>query len=422
MKLSLCVICKDEEKKIARCINSVKGKVDEVVVVDTGSTDQTVDIVKKLGARVFEVPWENDFSKAKNYAISKSSGEWIIVLDADEYLMPSHLDYLREYVQEAENKKKEAIFIEIVNLDGENVQGAFKTLRIFKNYCNISFKGRIHESLTKKNGKIQALTFSKPLTILHDGYSKEAMVEKNKVDRNLEILLQEYERTPNNSDLCHYLMDAYYAKKDLEQTWLYGHKVLEYDNGTLFGIKQTAYRRLLDVCYKLGKSSEEMKKLYEEAVLCDTGYPDFDYKYGFYLSTQCNYGQAIDYLNKCINKMENYTGIAESNVMGNIIGVLKLLAHCYLEEKRLQEAIPTLVKILRVDPYDYTVLYNLLIIVGASETGVALGSFLRKLYDFTNVKDQMVLIQMSQKIGNKELYDYIVSGMSKEERERIGAD
>ena len=420
MKLSLCMICKNEEKKIARCINSVKEKVDEIVVVDTGSTDQTIDIAKKLGAKVFEIPWENDFSKAKNYAISKSQGDWIIFLDADEYLMASHIGYLRSYILEAKNRKKDSIFIEIVNLEEEKVQGIFKTIRLFKHHPDISFKGRIHESLSKKGGKLEAITFTEPLRVLHDRYSKEAMEEKNKVDRNLEMLLREYEVDPISSDLCYYLMDTYYAKKDLEQTWLFGQRVLEYDNGSLFGIKQNTYRRLLEICHKMQKEPEEMRKLYEDAIAYDTNYPDFDYEYAFYFCEHKEYKQTIKYLNSCLSKMDKYKGIAESNVMGNVIVVLQLLIRCYIEEGGLQETVPLLVKILRINPYEYTSLYNLLSIVGALETGEALGEFLKKLYDFNNVKDQMVLIQMSQKVGNQELYDYIVRGLSKIEKERLG--
>lgn len=420
MKLSLCMICKNEEKKIARCINSVKEKVDEIVVVDTGSTDRTIGIVKKLGAKVFEIPWEDDFSKAKNHAISKSQGDWIIFLDADEYLMASHLEYLRNYILEAENMKKDSIFIEIVNLDEEKVLSTFKTIRIFKHHPDISFKGRIHESLAKKGGKLEAITFTEPLRVLHDGYSKEAMEEKSKVDRNLEILLREYEVNSISSDLCYYLMDTYYAKKDLEQAWVFGQRVLTYDNGSVFGIKQTTYRRLLDICYRMKKGSEQMKNLYEDAIACDGDYPDFDYKYAFYFCERKEYKLAIKYFNNCISKMDKYEGIAESSIMGNIIGILQSLIHCYMEEGRVQETIPLFVKILRVNPYEYSSLYNLLSIVGTSETGEALGEFLKKLYDFNNVKDQMVLVQMSQKVGNQELYDYIVGGLSKIEKERLG--
>ena len=130
MKISLCIICKDEEKKIARCINSVKEKVDEIVVVDTGSTDNTINIVKELGAKVFEIPWENDFAKARNYAISKCKGNWIVFLDADEYLLGSCLNNLRPYIIQAENNKHDFILVEILNEQKDRIQNTFKTIRI----------------------------------------------------------------------------------------------------------------------------------------------------------------------------------------------------------------------------------------------------------------------------------------------------
>ncbi|MCK7508774.1 MAG: glycosyltransferase family 2 protein [Desulfobacterales bacterium] len=82
--LSLCMIVKDEEPHLAKCLMSVKPIVDEMIVVDTGSSDRTKSIAAALGARVFDHPWTNDFSEARNHSLSKASGDWILVLDADE--------------------------------------------------------------------------------------------------------------------------------------------------------------------------------------------------------------------------------------------------------------------------------------------------------------------------------------------------
>jgi GT2 family glycosyltransferase/tetratricopeptide (TPR) repeat protein len=91
--LSLCMIVKNEEQHLARCLLSVKPVVDEVIIVDTGSTDRTKDIAKVYGARVFDFPWTNDFSAARNHSLSMATGDWILVLDADEVISP--LDYAR---------------------------------------------------------------------------------------------------------------------------------------------------------------------------------------------------------------------------------------------------------------------------------------------------------------------------------------
>ena len=87
-RISLCMIAKDEEKDLVKCLQSVKPVVDEIIVVDTGSADRTKDIATALGAKVFEFSWEDDFSAARNFSISQAKGDWILVLDADEVISP----------------------------------------------------------------------------------------------------------------------------------------------------------------------------------------------------------------------------------------------------------------------------------------------------------------------------------------------
>ena len=86
--LSLSMIVKNEEQNIAKCLMSVKPVIDEMIVVDTGSTDRTKDIALVLGAKVYDFAWSDDFSEARNYSLSKASGDWILVLDADEVISP----------------------------------------------------------------------------------------------------------------------------------------------------------------------------------------------------------------------------------------------------------------------------------------------------------------------------------------------
>ena len=105
MRISACMIAKNEEKNIARCINSYKSIVDEIVVIDTGSTDRTIEIAQDLGAVVYNYRWNNDFAAAKNYALSKVNGDWAIVLDADEYFEQAQVGMLRSYLQKLLKKK-----------------------------------------------------------------------------------------------------------------------------------------------------------------------------------------------------------------------------------------------------------------------------------------------------------------------------
>jgi tetratricopeptide (TPR) repeat protein len=96
--LSVCMIVKDEAAHLAKCLKSVKPVADEIIVVDTGSTDLTREIGAIFGAKLFDFQWDDDFAKAKNFAISKASGEWILSLDADEVISPLDYDALRNLV------------------------------------------------------------------------------------------------------------------------------------------------------------------------------------------------------------------------------------------------------------------------------------------------------------------------------------
>jgi GT2 family glycosyltransferase/tetratricopeptide (TPR) repeat protein len=103
--LSVCMIVKNEEVNLPRCLMSVKPVADEIIVVDTGSTDKTRDIAEALGAKVFDFPWTNDFSEARNYSLSKASGGWILVLDADEVVSSLDHDKLKKLIRKATGKR-----------------------------------------------------------------------------------------------------------------------------------------------------------------------------------------------------------------------------------------------------------------------------------------------------------------------------
>ena len=413
MKLSLCIICKNEEKRIERCINSVKGYVDEMIVVDTGSTDKTIDIVKKLGAKVFEIEWEDDFAKARNYAISKAKGDWIIFLDADEYVIEEDRRYIRNYVIEAINRRTEGIMVEMLNVDGEEIQSVFRPVRIFKRDPKILYTGKIHELVLKEGKQIKLLNFKEPLRLRHDGYSEEVKVEKNKVNRNLEMLLEEYELNKEDANICYYLMETYYADRKLQEAYEFGHQVIQYNNGNLTGIKQITYSTLMQIYFDMKKTQEEMNDLYNEAVQADPSYPDFDFRYGYYWYKNNNYKQAIIYLEQSVVKVENYQGIEKSSVVVNITTLYKMLSHCYLVENMNHKAVAVFIKMLRINKYEYESLYNLVRIVGETESPQALANFLYKIYDISNFKDQEVLRLMAEKVENKPLHTYIEDSIAK---------
>src|SRR5690606_23268197 len=102
--ISLCMIVKNEEKVLRRCLESVDGLVDEIIIVDTGSTDKTKEIASKFTTQIFDYKWINNFADARNYAQSKAKGKWILFLDGDEYVDRGNFTETIKSIKELDSK------------------------------------------------------------------------------------------------------------------------------------------------------------------------------------------------------------------------------------------------------------------------------------------------------------------------------
>jgi len=192
IKLSACTITKNEEKNIERSINSYKEYVDEIIIVDTGSTDNTVEVAKALGAKVIEYKWNNDFASARNCALDNATGEWILFLDADEWIADGAGKELKKSIEKATENGFDAISGKLVNLsDDGSILETMSILRIFANKDNIRYRRRIHELLYDFNKKhaLESL-YIENLAINHSGYAQS--ISKEKVRRNRKFLEEIY--------------------------------------------------------------------------------------------------------------------------------------------------------------------------------------------------------------------------------------
>ena len=102
LKITACYIVKNEAENLVKSIKSLKKQVNEIVVVDTGSTDNTIVVARKLGAKIYSFPWQDDFSKARNFALSKAKGDWLVLLDADEYFTAKTAGNIRQVILQAQ--------------------------------------------------------------------------------------------------------------------------------------------------------------------------------------------------------------------------------------------------------------------------------------------------------------------------------
>lgn len=259
MKISACMIAKNEEDVIARCIESYLAIVDEVIVVDTGSTDKTADVAKSLGAKIFHYSWNDDFAAAKNFAISKTKGDWIIFLDADEYFAPHAAQNVRSFLRNLD-KSINSVACRMINIDNQSgkVLDELTHVRIFKNDKKIIYVNPIHEMLqhSGKGKKMHAL-FADPKEILiyHTGYSYNNRQEK--AQRNLALLLKELPQAPNKPAYYQYISDCYFGLEDWENVIKYTYLFMD-SGAKLIGYNVRPHQNLIDAMLRLKYSTEEI--------------------------------------------------------------------------------------------------------------------------------------------------------------------
>jgi len=180
MKISACLIVKNEEKLLPQCLKSIRDWVDEIIVVDTGSTDKTMSIARSFEAVVYEQAWQDDFSFHRNYSISKATGDWIFIIDADEEVPSPHGIAIKEFIEN--DKDSDVLTIKVQNVYGaeKSVRSTMISMRFFKKSTEPRYDSFVHNRPQIKQGSKVKLT---GFRLLHYGYGledKKKMAEKYK--------------------------------------------------------------------------------------------------------------------------------------------------------------------------------------------------------------------------------------------------
>lgn len=195
--LSVCLIARNEEDMLPGCLSSIRQIADQIVVVDTGSQDATAQIARLFGAEVYSVPWQDDFSAARNASLEHAWGEWILFLDADERLLPDDSAKLLELLAVTD---ADGVFLKLGNYaDTENqrIVDSYWVFRLFRNHPRHRFTGRVHEQilLSIKNRKPDCKIINADVRLIHYGYMDSIVKSKDKIARNLRLLESEQEDT-----------------------------------------------------------------------------------------------------------------------------------------------------------------------------------------------------------------------------------
>jgi tetratricopeptide (TPR) repeat protein len=203
-QLSLCMIVQNEAANLPQCLDSVKELVDEIVILDTGSEDNTVEIAKNYGAKVIQGSWSEDFSVARNQALQSVTGAWVLVLDADETLNSKIIDRIKTAIADEKN-----LVINLMRQEIGAAQSPYSAVsRLFRNHPGIKFNRPYHETiddsvlnLLKQEPQWQIVDLP-GVAIIHHGYTADAIQNLDKANRAKRLLEKAIAADPQDPYLC----------------------------------------------------------------------------------------------------------------------------------------------------------------------------------------------------------------------------
>ena len=262
-KLSLCMIVKNEENNLRGCLESVAGLFDEIVVVDTGSTDKTVEIAESFGAKVYEFPWIDDFAAARNEAFAHATGDFIMWLDGDDRLDPKDHKRIRDLVNSTQYIGAFLPTKNVLKTGGTSDSNAL--IRIFRNHKGIKSLGRIHEDLKlPKNRKVIVTD----IPVYHTGYQDESL-KVVKTARNIYLLSKWVKDEPTNPRPHFFLARSYRQQGQWDLSIKHAKKYLKFECDTA-PLRYTAMIDLAFCLNRIGKMGSAIDACYKAVAINNT--------------------------------------------------------------------------------------------------------------------------------------------------------
>ncbi len=295
--VSVCIIAKNEEKRIERLLSSLKPYDFELVVVDTGSTDATKTLAAKYTSCIYDFTWCDDFSAARNFSLSKASHDWILMLDCDEWvehLDLEELDYFRKHLSHAAGSVTRR------NLTGTPDAPAAivtdQTERFFSRKL-FTYTGTIHEQLTPKFEKTFE-TYLLNTVIGHDGYLMTEDERAAKSRRNITLLEKQLLQKPGDTYTLYQLGKGYEMIQDAENACLCFEKALRPDLDFSLAYTQELLLSYGETLLDRGEFAKALKLEAFQKYCTDTA--DFTYLMGLIYLKNERYEQALDAFEKAL--------------------------------------------------------------------------------------------------------------------------
>ncbi|MCM3443751.1 glycosyltransferase [Metabacillus halosaccharovorans] len=396
MEISACLIVKNEEKHIKRCLDSFRHVVDEIIVVDTGSTDDTVKIAKEFGAKIYFYKWDNNFANARNFAIAKTDADWIIFLDADEYFISNTASEIPTLLERL-NHNIDAVIVKRVNIDTQSnrVIDIDSMTRIFRGKNRLKYRNNIHENIYKDKGTLNVFDATNhSFEIHHTGYSKNVI--KSKAERNIKLLLNNLYNNKENYITYYYLADCYMSLEQYDEAMKFAKMFIK-SGQSVYGFNSKQYHNLIRSMKHLKYDYIERLKIINEAIERFPSLPDF-YRYRGILHLEfCEYAKSLESFEKVIILTKTYKDIEMTTIPGLLDSVYYSLGFLSQIKNDYSTAVDYYIKSLHENKYfeqSFVSLMNILRYESPEEVIL----LLKDLYVVTEKEDMKFIVRLLSKL------------------------
>jgi tetratricopeptide (TPR) repeat protein len=384
VKLSACVIVKNEAGEIRRWLENVKAYCDEIILVDTGSTDATRQIAESAGAQIFEFAWNGDFSAARNFMIAKASGDWIISPDADEYFIQP--EKIRFFMAEVDvmQPKVDAVMVTSSNIDadyGNQEINRYPVVRIFRRRQELRYVGNIHECLWRPDGELNVFMEKSRILLLHTGYSTGRIMKKT--HRDLAMLLQDIQKNGEGEQHYAYLASCYFGLQEYEKSLHYAQLAIQAKIQGV-GVTSELYHETIISLIHLHRPLAEQLAMARRGVQRFPLLPDFYAYEGDMLCALRRIPEGEQALERARDLFEHpRDSSGEATMARNIMGsVYSRLGKIYQRNGRMQESKEACRQALQLRPYQTDFLLEY-IEMQQDQTPEALAAALSEIYSNT---------------------------------------
>jgi len=399
------MIVKNEEAVLERCLKSVKHFADEIVIVDTGSSDRTVDIAKQFTKNIFSFEWCNDFSAARNESIKHATGKWVLVLDADEFFMMDNPKQVRAAIARLDTRSPASVVFPIYNLSSNSTSGEFmksSAERMFTRVPGLKYHNPIHEQLTYDGGALKY--FSLDIPILHTGYIKETVEAQNKSARNMSIF-ENMDQEKLKDDPYFHFTYANELVDDNPEEALRHYRICYKHSLPVHSWFHHLLNKLARLCMQFDQYSEAWSYI-EQGLKLVPDKVDYHCLAGMALHHYGQFEQAEQRFLQCVSIADNAGPNDVCWLVQSDYGKqtpYKYLLNIYRQQWDTQKSVHYLMKILQHDAKDYKALQELISIFKQYESWESVLPIISRLYADTDA-NALMLIQLARLYGYPAMF------------------